>query len=168
MLFIIFFETSRQSFKLKLLTWRRLCARTWELTGVGTRQQQTAVSRTSIWLNHSIWLYNQRNGCWMGKCWAIGWFRKWEAPGANVEAVRAAKENMEDKAADETDTNWRGNYSDDITEKLTGGSAASRRFLVQISAQNLSQILNVCVKVCTKQTQKGAYLQWNPFCNKSA
>ena len=27
---------------------------------------------------------------------------------------------------------------------------ASRRFLVQISAQNLSQILNVCVKVCTK------------------
>ena len=32
-------------------------------------------------------------------------------------------------------------------------------FLVQISAQNLSQNLNVCVKVCTKQTQKGAYLQ---------
>ena len=29
-------------------------------------------------------------------------------------------------------------------------SAVSRRFLVQISAQNLSQILNVCVKVCTK------------------
>ena len=38
-------------------------------------------------------------------------------------------------------------------------SAASCQFLVQISAQNLSQILNVCVKVCTKQTQKGAYLQ---------
>ena len=38
-------------------------------------------------------------------------------------------------------------------------SAVSRRFLVQISAQNLSQILNVCVKVCTKQTQKGTYLQ---------
>ena len=75
---------------------------------------------------------------------------------------------MEDKAADETDTNWRGNYSDDITEKLTGGSAASRRFLVQISAQNLGQILNVCIKVCTKQTQKGAYLQGNPFCDKSA
>ena len=43
---------------------------------------------------------------------------EWEAPGANVEAVRAAKENMEDKAADETDTNWRGNYSDDKTEKV--------------------------------------------------
>ena len=29
------------------------------------------------------------------------------------------------------------------------GRDASRRFLVQIYAQNLSQILNVCVKVCT-------------------
>ena len=34
--------------------------------------------------------------------------REWEAPGANVEAVRAPKENMEEKAADETDTYWRG------------------------------------------------------------
>ena len=33
---------------------------------------------------------------------------------------------MEDKAADETDTNWRGNYSDDKTEKLTGGSGSTR------------------------------------------
>ena len=32
---------------------------------------------------------------------------EWEAPGANVEAVRAAKENMEEKAADETESNWR-------------------------------------------------------------
>ena len=40
-----------------------------------------------------------------------------------------------------------------------GSSAASRQLLVQISAPNLSQILNVCVKVCTKQTQKGVYLQ---------
>ena len=47
-------------------------------------------------------------------------------------------------------------------------SAASRRFLVQISAQNLSQILNVCVIVCTKQTQKGAFLQRIPFRDKSA
>ena len=43
----------------------------------------------------------------MEKCWAIGQFREWEAPGANVEAVRAAKENMEEKAADETESNWR-------------------------------------------------------------
>ena len=35
---------------------------------------------------------------------------------------------------------------------IMGCSAVSRQFLVQISAQNLSQILNVC----TKQTQKGA------------
>ena len=47
-------------------------------------------------------------------------------------------------------------------------SAASRRFLVQISAQKLSLILNVCVKVCTKLIQKGAYLQRNPICDKSA
>ena len=32
--------------------------------------------------------------------------------------------------------------------------ALSHRYFVQISAQNLSQIPNVCVKVCTKQTQK--------------
>ena len=37
----------------------------------------------------------------------IGWFRECEAPGANVEAARAAKENMEEKAADETESNWR-------------------------------------------------------------
>ena len=49
---------------------------------------------------------------------------------------------------------------------IVGNSTVSRHFLVQISAQNLSQILNVCVKVCTKQTQKGAYLQRNPFCDK--
>ena len=35
------------------------------------------------------------------------------------------------------------------------GAVLSAANLVQISAQNLSQIL----KVCTKQTQKGAYLQ---------
>ena len=40
-------------------------------------------------------------------------------------------------------------------------SAVSRRFLAQISAQNLSQILNVWVKVCTKQTKKAR------ICNKT-
>ena len=49
-----------------------------------------------------------------------------------------------------------------------GTRDASRRFLVQISAQNLSQILNVCVKICTKQTPKGAYLQRKQFDDKSA
>ena len=49
----------------------------------------------------------------------------------------------------------------------SASSAVYRRFLVQISAQNLSQILSVCVKVCTKQTQKGVYLQRNPFRDKS-
>ena len=38
---------------------------------------------------------------------------------------------------------------------------SSRQFLVQTSAQNLSQILNVCVKVCTKQTQNSAYSRQN-------
>ena len=33
--------------------------------------------------------------------------REWEAPGANVEAVSAPKENMEEKAADETESSWR-------------------------------------------------------------
>ena len=46
-------------------------------------------------------------------------------------------------------------------------SAVSRRFLVQISAQNLSQILNVCVKVCTKQTQKALICNETRFATKA-
>ena len=47
-------------------------------------------------------------------------------------------------------------------------SAVSRRFLVQISAQNLSQIPNVCVKVCTKQTQKARIRDKMRFTTKRA
>ena len=44
----------------------------------------------------------------------------------------------------------------------------SCQFFGQISAQNLSKILNVWVKVWTKQTQKSAYSQQNLIRDKSA
>ena len=48
-------------------------------------------------------------------------------------------------------------------KRLVQSRAVSRRFLVQISAQNLSQISNVCVKVCKTQTQTARIGDKMPF-----
>ena len=55
---------------------------------------------------------------------------------------------MEDKAADETDTNWRGNYSDDKTEKLTGrvGSGSIRLRVNRLLFTVLSKLHCVQIK----------------------